>query len=94
MVFFQPTTLEQLVEMVMNLGEYQTFSMMMRMKVQQKRVLKLLMEARDGGEFNALLGGGALGGGGGEAKGEAKESAVKVDDVKIEAEDDFFFTES
>jgi len=25
MVFFSPTTLEQLVEMVMNLGEYQTF---------------------------------------------------------------------
>ena len=92
MVFFQPTTLEQLVEMVMNLGEYQTFSMMMRMKVQQTRVLKLLMEARDGGEFSALLGGGALGGG--EAKGEAKESEVRMDDVKIEAEDDFFFTES
>ncbi|GMI27977.1 hypothetical protein TeGR_g9634, partial [Tetraparma gracilis] len=59
MVFFQPTTLEQLVDMVMNLGEYQTFSMMMRMKVQQKRVMKLLMEARDGeGPFAFGFGGG------------------------------------
>ena len=56
MVFFSPTTLEQLVEMVMNLGEYQTFSMMMRMKVQQNRVMKLLMEARGEGGLRTTQG--------------------------------------
>ena len=39
----------------MNLGEYQTFSMMMRMKVQQQRVLKLLMEARESGALGPPL---------------------------------------
>ena len=37
-LFFQPITLEELVNMVLNLAEYPTFSMMMRMKVQQMKV--------------------------------------------------------
>ena len=46
----------QLVDMVMNLGEYQTFSMMMRMKVQQKRVMKLLMDATNNTGLLSRLG--------------------------------------
>ncbi|GMH85710.1 hypothetical protein TrVE_jg6378 [Triparma verrucosa] len=96
MIFFSPTTLEQLVEMVMNLGEYQTFSMMMRMKVQQQRVMKLLMEARAQGAFGGI----------GESKmpeledgkeeekgGEEKVEVDKVE-VEIDDEDDFMFSES
>jgi hypothetical protein len=37
-LFFQPITLEELVNMVLNLAEYPTFSMMMRMKAQQIKV--------------------------------------------------------
>ena len=88
MIFFSPTTLEQLLEMVMNLSEYQTFSMMMRMKVQQKRVLKLLMQARDEeGLMNGLLAG--------ESKEEGKDQDVTSDQqVKVEVDDDFMFNES
>lgn len=35
-----PVTLERMMNMVMNLGEYQTFSMMMRMKAAQMKWLK------------------------------------------------------
>ena len=41
-LFFQPITLEELVNMVLNLAEYPTFSMMMRMKAQQIKVCTAL----------------------------------------------------
>ena len=47
LLFFNPTTLEQLVDMVLNLSEYQTFSMMRRMKMQQKRVRRRASEASE-----------------------------------------------
>ena len=37
--FYQPITLEQLINMVLNMAEYQTFSFMMRMKVQQMKMM-------------------------------------------------------
>eukprot|EP00520_Triparma_pacifica_P004486 CAMPEP_0118654964 /NCGR_PEP_ID=MMETSP0785-20121206/12669_1 /TAXON_ID=91992 /ORGANISM="Bolidomonas pacifica, Strain CCMP 1866" /LENGTH=263 /DNA_ID=CAMNT_0006547657 /DNA_START=52 /DNA_END=840 /DNA_ORIENTATION=- len=90
LMFFSPTTLEQLVEMVMNLGEYQTFSMMMRMKVQQNRVMKLLMEARDGalGESKAIEG--ERIGEAGAKPAAADSTEVKMEEVKVEVDDDFF----
>jgi hypothetical protein len=42
--FYQPITLEQLINMVLNMAEYQTFSFMMRMKVQQMKMMKRLKE--------------------------------------------------
>ena len=42
--FFQPITLEQLVNTVTSLGEYQTFSSMMRMKVQQMKAIRAIRE--------------------------------------------------
>lgn len=92
MIFFSPTTLEQLVEMVTNLGEYQTFSMMMRMKVQQQRVMKLLMEAREQGAFGGIGEGKMpeLEDGKEEEKEEVKEEQ-KVEE--IDDDDDFMFNE-
>ena len=106
MIFFSPTTLEQLVDMVMNLGEYQTFSMMMRMKVQQKRVMKLLMEMTSGvGLIARGLDGAEIGDGGAEAKGsggergaEKKQGQLALDQAEVKVEfdddDDFMFNES
>jgi hypothetical protein len=41
-VLFQPITLEKLLDMVLNLSEYTTFSLMMRMKVTQLKMWKIL----------------------------------------------------
>lgn len=41
-VLFQPITLEKLVDMVLNLSEYTTFSLMMRMKVSQMKMMEIL----------------------------------------------------
>jgi len=94
LLFFNPTTLEQLVDMVLNLGEYQTFSMMMRMKMQQKRVIALLEEARNleqeahllDQEIEARQDAKALGDGG-------RVLEHKDDDDDINADDDEFFFE-
>ena len=42
MIFFQPISLEQLMQMVLNMAEYPTFSFMMRMKVQQIKLMKAI----------------------------------------------------
>ena len=44
MIFFQPISLEQLMQMVLNMAEYPTFSFMMRMKVQQIKLMKAIRE--------------------------------------------------
>ena len=44
MIFFQPISLEQLMQMVLNMAEYPTFSFMMRMKVQQVKLIKAIRE--------------------------------------------------
>ena len=44
MIFFQPISLEQLMQMVLNMAEYPTFSFMMRMKVQQVKLMKAIRE--------------------------------------------------
>ena len=46
MMFYQPITLEQLVQTVLSVGEYQTFSMMMRMKVRQLQMVRKLRAER------------------------------------------------
>ena len=46
MMFYQPITLEQLVQTVLSVGEYQTFSMMMRMKVRQLQMMRKLRQER------------------------------------------------
>eukprot|EP00937_MAST-01D_sp_MAST-1D-sp2_P007337 g7337.t1 len=46
MMFYQPITLEQLVQTVLSVGEYQTFSMMMRMKVRQMQMMRRLRRER------------------------------------------------
>ena len=88
LMFFNPTTLDQLVEMVLNLGEYQTFSMMMRMKMQQKRIIALQSDASGGG-YREILGEGKEGEGeGGE---EGKKEEEKDDDINACDDDGFFF---
>lgn len=43
-MFYQPQGLEEMLNMVTNLAEYETFSMLMRARVQQAKLLKMVVE--------------------------------------------------
>jgi hypothetical protein len=55
MIFFQPISLEQLMQMVLNMAEYPTFSFMMRMKVQQIKLMKAIREQMEAAHRNTHM---------------------------------------
>ena len=80
-LIFHRMGLEQVVEMVCNLADYKTFSMMMRMRVEQRRWSKMIQEmmaANKAAQEAEGDGGGGAGGGGGDPP--AVEFEILADD--------------
>ena len=77
MIFFQPISLEQLMQMVLNMAEYPTFSFMMRMKVQQVKLMKAIREQMAAHTNSA------------RSSNNADASRMEVQDIELINDEDF-----
>ena len=78
MIFFQPISLEQLMQMVLNMAEYPTFSFMMRMKVQQVKLMKAIREQMAAHTNNSA-----------RSSNNADASRMEVQDIELINDEDF-----